>query len=146
MISWSIFPKTYFCFRFLFRFRFKISLCSTLSCILTKGWKRQFFVHVNQCIYGRCDSWSRKFWEFDRPIIIKDRYHLRNTSLFHVSLLTWYREYLNTLLVLLSLKKTRRYRIISMINTHWTHRHMMLSMINTHWTHRHIMLSMINTH
>ena len=36
--------------------------------------------HVNQCICGRCDSWSRKFWEFDRPIIIKDRYHLRNTS------------------------------------------------------------------
>ena len=72
--------------------------------------------HVNQCICGRCDSWSRKFWEFDRPIISKDWYHLQNTSLFHVSLLTWYREYLNTLLVLLSWKKTRMYRIIVYIS------------------------------
>ena len=56
---------------------------------------------------------SRKFWEFEW-------YDLQNMSLFHVSLKTWYREYLNTLLVLLSLKKTCRYRIISICNTSHT--------------------------
>jgi len=100
MRSWSTFT---FAFDFSSAFVFDITLFYTF--VHSRFvWKRQLFVHVNQCIYGWCDSWSRKFWEFKW-------YDLQNTSLFHVSLLTWYREYLNTLLVLLSLKKTRRYRI-----------------------------------
>ena len=66
-------------------------------------WEWHFFLHVNQCICWRWYKISRILWDCER-------HYLRNTPLCHVSLLTWYREYLN-ILVLLSWKKTRRYRI-----------------------------------
>ena len=96
-----LFTNLYFFFLFLNFFR--VGYLHTLM-LSYESVTVAISVHVNQCIYGRWYSRSRKFWECDW-------YDLRNTSSFHVSLLTWYREYLNTLLVLLSWKKTLRYRI-----------------------------------